>query len=60
VFPIGFLVSLTDDEDVVRLAQVETHQLLPDGQMQAAGRILGALVATVSTTVQWRSLDRRP
>src|SRR5215207_3329108 len=43
VFPIGSLVSLTDDEDVVRLAQVETHQLLPDGQMQAAGRMLGAL-----------------
>ena len=43
VFPIGSLVSPTDDEDVVRLAQVETHQLLPDGQMQAAGRVLGAL-----------------
>jgi uncharacterized protein len=43
VFPIGSLVSLTDEEDVVRLAQVETHQLLPDGQMQAAGRVLGAL-----------------
>jgi hypothetical protein len=43
VFPIGSLVSLTGDEDVVRLAQVETHQVLPDGQMQAAGRVLGAL-----------------
>lgn len=43
VFPIGSIVSLTDDQAVVRLAQVETHQLLPDGQMQAAGRVLGKL-----------------
>jgi uncharacterized protein len=43
VFPIGSLVSLTDDQDVVRLAQVQTHQVLPDGQMQAAGRVLGSL-----------------
>jgi DNA helicase HerA-like ATPase len=43
VFPIGSLISLTDDQGAVRLAQVETHQLLPDGQMQATGRVLGSL-----------------
>ena len=45
VFPIGSLVSLTDDQGVIRLAQVETVQLLADGQMQAAGRVLGTLNA---------------
>ena len=43
VFPIGSLVCLTDDQGVIRLGQVETHELLPDDQMQAAGRVLGAL-----------------
>jgi hypothetical protein len=27
------LVSLTDDQGVIRLVQVESHQLGPDGQM---------------------------
>jgi hypothetical protein len=43
VFPVGSLVSLTDDEGLIRLGQVETYQLLPDGQMRAAGRVLGTL-----------------
>ena len=45
VFPLGSLVSLTDNEGVIRLAQVESHQLMPDGQMQAAGRVLDTLGA---------------
>jgi uncharacterized protein len=45
VFPIGSLVSLTDSEGVIRLAQVESHQLLTDGQIHAAGRVLGTLGA---------------
>jgi DNA helicase HerA-like ATPase len=43
VYPIGSFVSLTDEQDLVRLAQVQTHQVLPDGQMQAAGRVLGSI-----------------
>jgi hypothetical protein len=43
--PIGCFVSLTDDQGVIRLAQVESHQLGPDGQMQATGRMLGILDA---------------
>ena len=43
VFPIGSLVALTDDQGVMRLGQVESHQLLPHGQMQVAGRVLGTL-----------------
>ena len=43
VFPIGSLVSLTDDQGVIRLGQVESHELLPNDQIQAAGRVLGAL-----------------
>ena len=30
---------------MIRLAQVESHQLLTDGQTQAAGRVLGTLGA---------------
>jgi uncharacterized protein len=41
VFPVGSFVSLTDDQGLIRLAQVETHQLLPDGQMQVVGSVLG-------------------
>jgi DNA helicase HerA-like ATPase len=41
----GSCVSLTDDQGVIRLAQVETRQLLPDGRTQAAGRVLGTLNA---------------
>ncbi len=44
VFPIGSLVSLTDDQGVIRLGQVETHELLQDAEVRAAGRVLGALV----------------
>src|SRR5215211_2743568 len=43
VFPIGSLVTLTDDAGLKRLAQVETYHVLPDGQMQAAGRVLGTI-----------------
>ena len=43
VFPVGSFVSLTDDQGLIRLAQVETHQLLPDGQMQVVGSVLGTL-----------------
>jgi uncharacterized protein len=45
VFPIGSLVSLTDDRGVIRLGQVETLQLTPDGHMEAAGRVLGTFDA---------------
>jgi uncharacterized protein len=45
IFPIGCFVSLSDDQGVIRLAQVESHQLGPDGQMQATGRMLGTLDA---------------
>jgi len=30
-------------QGLIRLGQVETHELLPDDQMQAAGRVLGAV-----------------
>lgn len=43
LFPIGSFVSLTDDEGVISLAQVLTQQRMPDGQLQAAGRVLGTL-----------------
>jgi hypothetical protein len=43
VFPIDTFVSLTDDQGVIRLAQVEAHQLLASGQMQATGSVLGIL-----------------
>jgi uncharacterized protein len=45
-FAAGSLVSLTDDQGVIRLGQVETRQLLPDGRTQAAGRVLGILNST--------------
>lgn len=45
IFPIGCFVSLTDDQGAIRLAQVESHQLEPGGEMQATGRILGTLDA---------------
>ena len=44
-FPVGGFVALTDDQGVTRLAQVETRQLLADGGMQAAGRVLGNINA---------------
>jgi uncharacterized protein len=44
-FAAGSFVSLTDDQGVVRLAQVETRQLMPDGGTQAAGRVIGTLNA---------------
>jgi uncharacterized protein len=45
-FAAGSFVSLTDDQGVIRLAQVETRQLLQDGRTQAAGRVLGTLTAS--------------
>src|SRR5215218_1718506 len=45
VFPIGGLVSLMDASSGIHLGQVDTHQLLPDGQLQAGGRLLGVLGA---------------
>jgi uncharacterized protein len=42
-FAAGSFVSLTDDQGVIRLAQIETRQLLPDGGTQAGGRVLGTL-----------------
>jgi len=45
MFPIGCFVSLTDDHGDIRLAQVESHRLVPGGPMQATGRMLGVLDA---------------
>jgi len=45
VFPIGGLVSLMDASSGIHLGQVDTHQLLPDGQLQAGGRVLGVFGA---------------
>ena len=64
VFPIGSLVSLTDGGGVIWLAQVESHQLLTDGQIRAAGRVLGTLGAkglntsakSVFGSGRWRQL----
>ena len=43
ILPIGCLISLADARGVTHLGQVDAHQLLPDGQLQAAGRVLGSL-----------------
>jgi len=45
LLPIGCFVSLTDDQDVIHLAQVETHEPKTDGRMQTRGRVLGILNA---------------
>jgi uncharacterized protein len=45
LLPVGSFVALTDDQGVSHLAQVETHQVLADGGLEAAGRVLGALNA---------------
>jgi hypothetical protein len=36
-FAAGSFVSLTDEQGVIRLAQVETRQLLPDGRTKTLG-----------------------
>jgi hypothetical protein len=59
VCPIGSLVSLTDDQGVMRLGQVETLQLLADGQMLAAGRVLGTVEPGGLDPLPCRSSDRR-
>src|SRR5215211_8762481 len=45
LFPIGSFVSLSEVEGVTRLGLVEAHHVLPGGDMQAAGRVLGVVDA---------------
>ena len=60
IFPIGCIVSLSDDQGVIRLAQVESHQLGQDGQMQATGRMLGTWTPTGWTVARRQPSDRPP
>jgi hypothetical protein len=60
MFPIGCFVSLTDDHGDIRLAQVESHRLVPGGRMQATGRMLRVLDADGWTAMQHQSSDRPP
>ncbi len=47
VFPIGSLVSLTDNEGVIRLAQVKSHQLLTEARCKRPGACSAPLARKV-------------